>query len=115
MENKIVDKTPDISGKTGKVWVGRKQCWCPAEIIKRGEAPGMWVVECMPGSSDTVRMGKVSRSSIRIDNEYIPGQEKICMSGGSYKKYKLKKRKTKNRKSKKRKRSSRKSKTRRRR
>ena len=100
----IEDKTADIGGKTGKVWYKENKCWCPAEILSRSErAPDMWKVKCMPGNKRPVLMENVRRSSIRLDGEVLPDPENICMSGGSYKKYKTKKRKIKKKKTKKRK------------
>jgi hypothetical protein len=106
MEGKMEDKTEDISGKTGKVWDRKNQCWCPAEIESRSESrtPGMWKVTCYPPPPAPGRiMKKVSRQNLRFGVEHMDSPEEICMNGGSYKKYKTKKRKTKKRKSKKRK------------
>ena len=105
MEDKMEDKTKDISGKIGKVWDRKNQCWCLAKIESRSESrvPGMWKVTCYPPNRTQRIMENVGRQYIRLTGETIAPPETNCMKGGSYKKYKTKKRKTKKRKSKKRK------------
>jgi len=90
----------DITGQTGKVWLGNPHmCWCPAEIVSRSESGAdMWTVICRPPSGKAIHMERVNRTSIKVGNEIVNQGGNICMNGGSYKKYKTKKRKRKSNK-----------------